>query len=206
MSGKDSQERWDTLSNEMRFGLPPLHDPTQINIPVSASARIRFEHNSRDAINSRIWQSIKYDTKSPNTSEIALASSPIVQDMNPISARASSQNYNQQAQFFPDKPKFQSKKEFAPSQQQEALNPGISSNPFLQRLDAQQDSRNIVREMRSAVTENNLDREVETAKFLTERQFSYRFLPEFEQTQVASIKAYELLRPKSDDYQKAYRQ
>lgn len=205
MSTRDNQERWNSLSNEMRFGLPPLNDPTQINIPVSASARIRFEPNTRDAINSRIWESIKYDTKSPNSTEIQSSSSPIVQDMNPISARSASQNYIQQAQFFPDQPKLQSKKETGPNQPPSALSPGLTNNPFLQRLDAQQDGRNIPREMRSAVNEDNLEREIDAAKLLTERQFSYRFLPEFEQSQITSIKAFELLRPKTDDYQKSYR-
>lgn len=205
MSTRDNQERWNSLSNEMRFGLPPLHDPTQINIPVSASARIRFEPNSRDALNSRIWESIQYDTKSPNSAEIQSSSTPIVQDMNPISARTASQNYIQQAQFFPDQPKLQSKRETSMYQAPNQPSPGLTKNPFLQRLDAQQDSRNIPREMRSAVNEDNLEREIDAAKLLTERQFSYRFLPEMEQSQITSIKAFELLRPKTDDYQKSYR-
>lgn len=205
MSTRDNQERWNSLSNEMRFGLPPLHDPTQINIPVSASARIRFEPNSRDALNSRIWESIQYDTKSPNSAEIQSSSTPIVQDMNPISARTASQNYIQQAQFFPDQPKLQSKRETGTYQAPNQPSPGLTKNPFLQRLDAQQDSRNVPREMRSAVNEDNLEREIDAAKLLTERQFSYRFLPEMEQSQITSIKAFELLRPKTDDYQKSYR-
>jgi DMSO/TMAO reductase YedYZ molybdopterin-dependent catalytic subunit len=125
--------------------------------------------------------------------------------MNPISARTASQNYIQQAQFFPDQPKLQSKKETGPPQATPSLNPGLTKNPFLQRLDAEQDARNIPREMRSGVYENNIDREIESAKQLTDRQFSYRFLPEQEQSQITSIKAFELLRPKTDDYQKSYR-
>ena len=205
MSSRDTQQRWDNLSTEMRFNLPPLNDPTKINIPVSASARIRFEPNSRDAINSRIWDTIKYDTKSPNTTDILNSSSPVVQDMNPLSARIANQNYIQQAQFFPDQPKLQSKRETSQYTAPPPLNPGLANNPYLQRLDAQQDGRNIPREMRSGVYEDNIDREVESSKLLTERQFSYRFLPEQEHAHLASIKAYELLRPKTDDYQKSFR-
>jgi hypothetical protein len=189
----------------MRFNLPPLNDPTRINIPVSASARIRFEPNSRDAINSRIWDSIKYDTKSPNSAEIVASSNPIVQDMNPLSARIANQNYIQQAQFFPDQPKIQSKKETSQYISPTPINPGLTNNPYLQRLDAQHDGRNFLREMRSAVYEDNIDREIESSKLLTDRQFTHRFLPEQEQAHLASIKAYELLRPKTDDYQKSFR-
>ena len=196
---RDFQDRWNSISDEMRRGNPPLHDPTKINIPVSASARIRFEPNSRDAINARIWESLKYDVKEPNSADIALANAPVVQDNNPISARGSTQNYNKQAQFFPDPPRTR-ESAGQPSQQS-----GLVKNPFLQRLDATQDGRNIPREMRAAVYEDNLDRQIDTSKILAERHFSHRFLPEQQAAAIQSIQAYELLRPKTDDYSKAYR-
>jgi hypothetical protein len=90
---RDYQDRWNSLSDEMRRNNPPLQDPTKINIPLSVSARIRFEPNSRDAINARIWESLKYDTKAPNSADIQASHVPVVQDNNPISARGANQSY-----------------------------------------------------------------------------------------------------------------
>jgi hypothetical protein len=205
MSHKDQQQRWDVLSGEMRRGNPPLFDPTKINIPISASARIRFEPNSRDAINSRIWESLKYDTKEPTSEEIKNSPNPIFMDMNPISARNSIQNYNQQSQFFPDAQRDPLKKSGidAPIVKPQQ-SPGLVNNSYLQRLDPVNDARNIPREMRSAVYEDNRERDIDSARLLSERQFTYRYIPEDESAKAASLQAYELLRPKSDDYTKQF--
>ena len=197
--------RWTTYAEQTREWNPPLNDPTKINIPMSASARIRFEPNSRDAINSRIWESIQYDTKSPNSEDIKSAASPVYQDMNPLSARTSSNNYNQQAQFFPDPPRPSTRGGVVPPAAAPRQEPGLIKNTYLQRLDAEQDARNIPREMRSAVYEDNREREVDAARLLSERQFSSRFLPDDQAEKVATIQAYELLRPRSDDYNKVYK-
>lgn len=192
MAHPDQQKKWDSFSTDMRTWNPPLNDPTKIGIPISAAARIRFEPNSRDAINSRIWESLKYDTKSPNTTDIQNSVSPVFQDSKPINSRTSEKNYyeTQQAQFFPDK---------------SSQSPGLVNNPFLQRLDATQDSRNIIREIRSAVNEDNRDRQIDASKVLAERQFSHRFLPDEEAEKISVLKAFELLRSKPDDYNKMYR-
>jgi hypothetical protein len=204
MSHNEKQQRWDQLSEEMRRGNPSLFDPTKINIPMSASARIRFEPNSRDAMNSRIWESIKYDTKAPSTEVIKTANSANYMDMNPISSRKSQQNYIQEQQFFPDPPR-PSKPDEVPLQLQQPSqqSPGFN-NPYMQRLDPVKDNRNIPREMRSAVYEDNREREIDSSRILSERQFSYRYLPEDEAAKAAAIQAYELLRPKTDDYTKQF--
>jgi len=203
MSQNEKQQRWDQLSEEMRRGTPSLFDPTKINIPMSASARIRFEPNSRDAMNSRIWESVKYDTKAPTTEVIKTATSAVYMDMNPISSRKSQQNYIQEQQYFPDAPR-QSKPDDVPVQKQSKLqSPGLN-NPYMQRLDPVKDNRNIPREMRSAVYEDNRERDIDSSRVLAERQFSYRYLPEDEAAKASAIQAYELLRPKTDDYTKQY--
>jgi len=207
MSHQDQQKRWEERSGEIRRGNPPLFDPTQINIPMSASARIRFEPNSRDAMNSRIWESLQYDTKEPNSEEIKNSPNPIFMDMNPISSRKSIQNHiqEQQPQFYPDINKQPLKRSgvdqpiIVPTQ-----NPGLINNPYLQRLDPVNDARNIPREMRSAVYEDNRERDLDSTRLLAERQFTYRYIPEDESAKLASIQAYELLRPKTDDYTKQY--
>uniref|UniRef100_A0A6C0DRF5 Uncharacterized protein n=1 Tax=viral metagenome TaxID=1070528 RepID=A0A6C0DRF5_9ZZZZ len=200
------QDRIEQRAAQTKGWNPPLHDPTQINIPMSAAARIRFEPNTRDAINSRIWESIQYDTKSPNTSEIQQSSNPVFFDMNPINSRSSSNNYNQQAQFFPDPPRPASTAgSIPPPAQPPTLEARASSNPYLQRLDAVNDSRNIPREMRGAVNEDNRERDIDASRILAERQFNYRFLPAETAANAAALQAYELLRPKTDDYNKTFR-
>jgi len=205
MSRRDHEERWSNHFIQSSQWNPPLHDPTQINIPVSASARIRFEPNTRDAMNSRIWESVQYDTRSPNSADIQTSNHPVYQDMNPIGSRNSSQNYNQQQQYFPDPPRPAAREGIAARPDEPRLNPGIMSNPYLQRLDPIQDARNIPREMRSAVYEDNREREVDAARQLSERQFQYRFLPQDEAQKAATLQAFELLRPKTDDFNKSYR-
>ena len=180
----------------MRRGTPPLHDPTKINIPASASVRIRFEPNSRDAINSRIWESLKYGTSEPNSADIAASSGPVFQDTNPISSRTSVNNYNAQPQFFTDPTR----------KRDETVSKGSTNAEYTQRLDAVSDGRNFGREFRSAVTEDNRTRQIDASKVLAERQFSHRFLPEQQASAIQSINAFELLRPKTDDYNKTSKQ
>jgi hypothetical protein len=195
------QTRLEARTNQTTGWNPPVQDPTQIKIPISASARIRFEPNTRDAINSRIWESIQYDTKSPNTAEISTANNPVFFDMNPINSRTSNNNYNQQTQYFPDPPR--------PAAGAGAAGAaGATAAPnkgYLQRLDAVNDARNIPREMRGAVNEDNREQDIDASRKLAERQFNYRFLPAEQAAPVAALQAYELLRPKTDDYHKTFR-
>lgn len=202
MSQNEKQQRWDQLSEEMRRGTPALFDPTKINIPMSASARIRFEPNSRDAMNSRIWESIQYDTKEPTPDVIKSATSSIYMDMNPISSRKPQQNYIQEQQYFPDPPRPQNPNQDVTGKTP-PQNPGFK-NPYMQRLDPVKDNRNIPREMRATVYEDNRERAIDASRVLSERQFTYRYLPEDEASKAASIQAYELLRPKTDDYTKQF--
>jgi hypothetical protein len=205
MSQKEQHERMAQRSSETRRSAPPLFDPTKINIPMSASARIRFEPNSRDAMNSRIWESIQYDTKEITSEVIKAAPAPIYMDMNPISSRTAIQSYSQEAQFFPDVPKQPPKKSGVSAPIVVATqSPGLISNPYLQRLDPVNDARNVPREMKSAVYEDNKERSLDAARVLAERQFTYRYLPEDEAAKAAALQAYELLRPKTDDYTKQF--
>lgn len=206
MAHRDTQDRWDRINTEMRQGVPPLHDPTKINIPMSASVRIRFEPNARDAINARVWETMQYDTHAPNSADIKKSNQPVYMDMNPIASRTSANDYNQQAQFFPNPKRAPPKAGDAGiAPKAEAPKQGLIKNPFLQRLDPVNDARNIPREMRGAVNEDNRERDVDAARVLAERQFNYRFLPEEQAAQASVLQAFELLRPKMDDYTKSLR-
>jgi hypothetical protein len=71
----------------------------------------------------------------------------------------------------------------------------------MQRLDADGDgSRNIIRELKSAVFEDNRELATDTDRSLTQRQFQDRWLPPKTAVDIQSLQAYELLRPKQDDW------
>jgi uncharacterized protein YfeS len=73
-----------------------------------------------------------------------------------------------------------------------------STNPYLSRLDpAGDDGRNIIRELRSAVVEDNRDRLVDASRLMIERQFSGKYMPPKAVIEATEINAYELLRPKT---------
>jgi len=50
--------------------------------------------------------------------------------------------------------------------------------------------------------EDNRDRQVDASRQLAERQFYDRWLPQKTAVDIASIEAYELLRPKRDEWDK----
>ena len=169
--------------------LPPPVDPTAMPPADLSALRIRREGNSRDNVNSRMWDSFHATPPLVTSTDVVKETEgPRFMDMNPISSRLNAVNYRRQIDYFPD-----------------IKNPPsatFSTNPYLQRLDSEgSDARNIIRELRGAVVEDNRDRQVETSKLLTQRQFYDRWLPPRTATDNASIEAYELLRPKRDEWE-----
>ena len=183
-------QRWDAYEKERRFGNPVLQDPTIIT-PVAGGVRIRREYGARDGINSRAWDHF-HATPPTNTSSHNLTQdtrNPKYMDMNPICSRTNTVNYRNQ-------PEYLSQNSTAPNT--------FSTNPYTQRLDAGgSDARNVIRELRSAVTEDNRETAVQTDRLLAQRQFYDRWLPAATAIDAASLQAYELLRPKQDDWRNA---
>ena len=58
----------------------------------------------------------------------------------------------------------------------------------------------MIRELRSAVVEDNRERATDAARALAERQFTDRWLPARSSADAASLQAYELLRSKPDEW------
>ena len=180
-------QRWEAYEKDRRFGNPALQDPTIIT-PVAGGVRIRREYGARDGINSRAWdhfhatpptdistQNLTQDTRNPK-----------YMDMNPICSRTNTVQYRNQPEY-----------------QTNSANT-FSTNPYTQRLDAGgSDARNMIRELRSAVTEDNRERDVDADRLLAQRQFYDRWLPATAAADAASLQAYELLRPKQDDWRSA---
>lgn len=185
-------ERWAQIQQERGYGFPPIHDPTSMAAPLCSGLRIRKEPNSRDFMNSRMWDSFRATPATQVSSDMLMTKNePLFMDMMPTASRTSNKQYRHQPEYIPSTPSF-------PTSGQGTLPPSTNStNPYLQRLDAAgSDSRNIVRELRSAVTEDNRERDIEASKRLTERQFTDRWLPPQAGGDLGSLIAYELLRPK----------
>ena len=164
--------------------------------------RIRVEPNSRDAMNSRILQQMPF-TAARNIvpKDILNATKPLVQDMNPIDSRRGVNSYKQAVEFFPDA---DTKTGIQPKAKEPER---FMQNPYLQRLDAANEPRQIVRELRSAVTEDNREKYLDLSQKIANRNFSHVLIQgdQVMVQQVTNLKAYELLKPKLDDFSTDYR-
>ena len=157
------------------------------------SVRIRQESKSRDMINSRAWDFF-HATPATLVSADGLRGKKgsVHMDMNPICSRTNAVSYRNQPQYIPD-PVRTTGSVAAPSFSVPPTS--FSQNPYLQRLNASgQDGRNMLRELRGAVVEDNLERTVDAERMLATRQFRDRWLPTSASAEYGSIYADELLR------------
>ena len=180
-----------------------LTDPVVTETPtIGSGVRIRVEPNSRDAMNSRILEQMPF-TAARNIvpKDILNATKPLVQDMNPIDSRRGVNSYKQAVEFFPDA---DTKTGIQPKAKEPER---FMQNPYLQRLDAANEPRQIVRELRSAVTEDNREKYLDLSQKIANRNFSHILIQDDQVMvqQATNLKAYELLKPKLDDFSTEYR-
>ena len=180
-----------------------LTDSVVTETPTTGSGvRILVEPNSRDAMNSRILEQMPF-TAARNIvpQDILNATKPLVQDMNPIDSRRGVNSYKQAVEFFPDA---DTKTGIQPKAKEPER---FMQNPYLQRLDAANEPRQIVRELRSAVTEDNREKYLDLSQKIANRNFSHVLIQgdQVMVQQVTNLKAYELLKPKLDDFSTDYR-
>jgi hypothetical protein len=93
-------------------------------------------------------------------------------------------------------------------EQQHADVDALSQNPYFSKYDVASDSRNVVRELRGAVSEDVVDRGLRQNQNLLGRAFqSTRWVnAEYvEQSGVNTLDAYELMRPKRDNWERNYK-
>lgn len=209
------QQRWaDFEKSRTDVGVPAMYDPTAM-APMCGGLRIRREYVARDAINSRAWDFF-HATPPTQTASANLVSQArdgrglVYMDMNPINSRTNNVKYRLQPEYIPDPSRG------APTNADLGVPPPVTTatrlppaqfslNEYTQRLDAKGEySRNMVRELRSAVTEDNRERQVDADRALAARQFYDRWLPAVAATDAASLQAYELLKPKRDDWRDAW--
>jgi hypothetical protein len=82
----------------------------------------------------------------------------------------------------------------------------LTSNPYFEKYDVQGDTRNIIRELQSVVTEDIVDRGLEQSQKLIRRGMESRWLPaHFAESQgLDTLSAYDLMRPKFNKQEKTY--
>jgi hypothetical protein len=93
-------------------------------------------------------------------------------------------------------------------EQQQADVDSLSQNPYFSKYDVASDSRNVARELRGAVSEDIVDRGMRQNKNLLGRAFmSTRWVSaeHVEEKGLNSLDAYELMRPKRDNWEKNYK-
>jgi hypothetical protein len=178
-----------------------LNEPVVTEKPaLSAGIRVRVEPNSRDAMNTRILEQMPFTAaRNITPNNILLANKPLVQEMNPIDSRRGVNSYKQAVEFFPD------------ADTQTGIQPKMKApspfmqNPYLQRMDAQNEPRQIARELRGAVTEDNREKYLDLSQKIANRNFSSVLLQVAEEEKMTNLTAYELLKPKIDDFSQQYR-
>ena len=178
------------------------YEPTAMPPAELSALRIRREGNARDSVNSRIYDNFHATPPLLIASDVLKSTTdPRFMDMNPICSRTNVVDYRRQISYFPDNViKVDSSGLTKVSKPIYELPPALpSSNPYLSRLDpAGDDSRNIIRELRSAVVEDNRDRLIDSSRILLERHFTSKYLPPKAASEASEINAYELLRSKTD--------
>ena len=82
----------------------------------------------------------------------------------------------------------------------------MSDNPYFNKYDVASDSRNIVRELRAAVSEDVVDRGVRESQRLLQREMDSRWTPQGYAAEkgIDSLAAFELMRPKMNNMVKRY--
>lgn len=201
----DPHMKWEEMEREKRAHVPAMYDPTALQ-PTCQVLRVRQEYNGRDAINSRSWDFF-HATPPTQISERGLQTknAPVYMDMNPICSRTNTVQYRIQPSYIPDPPRGATTTNSLgvppPPSAIEFPADKFSGNAYTQRLNAGgQDARNMIRELRGAVVEDNRERGVDAARALAARQFNDRWLPPRAAADLASLQAYDLLRPKQDDW------
>ena len=83
----------------------------------------------------------------------------------------------------------------------------IGRNPYFEKYDVASDPRNIIRELRTAVTEDVEDRGVAESERMMRRGMQNRWTPPAfaDSMHLNSLTAYELMKPKMNEQEKLYR-
>ena len=160
--------------------------------PAKLQLRVRRETNPHDTINARqfeAWQSSSPVVQGAHEpmSLTPIEIKPAYYDMAPLSSRNDKQDYRQSQPFV-------------------ANGPSLAMNPYFDRYDPTRDPRNMIREVRSVVyEEKEADRGLSESERLNLRAYTNRWIPEADTNFRASLEAYEIMRPKTNNIEEIYR-
>jgi hypothetical protein len=92
------------------------------------------------------------------------------------------------------------------AQQRYIQTDSLSDNPYFNKYDVASDSRNIIRELRAAVSEDIIDRGVHESQRLLQREMDNRWTPQgfAADKGIDSLSAFELMRPNMNNMGKRY--
>jgi hypothetical protein len=158
----------------------------------SMNVRSRRELSTRDAANVRQFEHWQTDAPYLQMDRPDLSGAKILSDMNPTNSRS-----------LDSKPYLQNR----PLQ---AGKDTFTQNPYFEGYAPEYDSRNAVRELRSAIYEDRFDKGVRESRQLLGRTFTTQWLApayvaENNLNTLNSLEAYEQLKPKMDDIAKSFR-
>jgi hypothetical protein len=158
---------------------------------------VRAEWETRDTINNRVFaDTMASGPKAVTSASLSAHPSNGAMMMNPSSGRQDQRPYITE-QYFPDKQGPQGSRPERPSH-------SLFQNAWLDGFDVE--SRDVTRELRGAVKEENRSRDADISHRLVGRTFEHQWLPSAFGTHVAQqIDASVALRPAMDDYQKTWR-
>ena len=170
----------------------PTIPDAQLIPPPAFVLRARRETSTHDTTNARLFEHWRTDTPSltmdrPKPS--AAGGMPRYQDMNPEASRQNFKNYDQAQKFVPG-------------------GGDLDTNPYFQRYDVTKDPRNVVRELRTTVSETKTDRGVVESKDLLGRSMVSRWLPPnyVGENSMDTLSAYDrVMKKEINDMKKSYR-
>jgi hypothetical protein len=161
----------------------------QLIPPPAFSLRARREAPTVDSANARMFEHWRTDTPSLSLDRPQPGKTARHMDMNPEASRINHKNYLQAQPYVTD-------------------GGGLGDNPYFQKYDVTQDPRNVVRELRTAVTEDRTDRGLHESKSLLSRSLVNRWIgPDVVKTeQTDTLSAYDrVMKPQANDMKKSYR-
>lgn len=159
---------------------------------LSMNVRSRREMNTRDAANMRQFEHWQTDAPYLQMDRPDLNGPRVLSDMNPTNSRALDG------------------KQYMQNRSMKAGEDGFTQNPYFEGYAPEYDSRNAVRELRSAVFEDRFDKGVRESKYLLGRTFTSQWLEtnyveDNNLNTLNSLEAYEQLKPQMDDIAKSFR-
>jgi len=167
----------------------PAIGENQLIPPPAFALRARREVPARDLANARQFEHWRDDAPSLTMERPKPGDRGAYMDMNPEASRTNFKNYLQAQPF-------------------EVGGGQLDTNPYFRKYDVTQDPRNVIRELRGAVSEDRTDRGIIESKDLLSRQLMNRWVgPDVvKEKSLDTLSAYDrVMKPQTNDMKKSYR-